>query len=129
MENYYMMIQNIIKRMNENSFSLKKIAVTLFTAQVLFSSIASTKKSLIVATVLAITIWFLDSYYLYIERRYRDMYKQVIADNTKELNYNLELSKISISKKIVLFIESAFSITEFYFYLMLVLVTLLSKIL
>lgn len=83
MENYYMMIQNIIKRMNENSFSLKKIAVTLFTAQVLFSSIASTKKSLIVATVLAITIWFLDSYYLYIERRYRDMYKQVIADNTK----------------------------------------------
>ena len=70
-------IQNIITRMNTNSFQIKGIAITIVSA--LMAIYASTPKVIFIFLGIPPTLlfWFLDSYYLQQERKFRGVYNDV----------------------------------------------------
>jgi len=80
-------IQNIITRMNTNSFQIKGWAVTI-TSALLAIFAAKSNPDFIASAILPVLIfWFLDSYYLTQERKFRGLYKDVagISDSPKEI--------------------------------------------
>lgn len=93
-------IQNIITRMNTNSFQIKEWMITIVSALLaLFAS--SDKESVLyifVAIVPTLIFWFLDSYYLQQERKYRGLYNDVREllipenqqDNITDFSMNIE---------------------------------------
>lgn len=87
-------IQNIITRMNTNSFQLKGLAVTIVTALAIY---ASTPKVIFIFLGILPTIlfWFLDSYYLQQERKFRGVYNDVAG--LKEVN-KVKLYEMPIQK-------------------------------
>lgn len=70
-------IQNVITRMNTNSFQIKAWAVAIVSA--LLAIYASTKNDyfVLVAICPAVVLWFLDAYYLMQERKFRGLYDDV----------------------------------------------------
>jgi len=80
-------IQNIITRMNTNSFQIKEWTVALVTA--ILALYASTKNScfILLGILPSFLFWFLDAYYLTQERKFRGIYNDVagIEENPKEM--------------------------------------------
>ncbi len=80
-------IQNVITRMNTNSFQIKGWTVIILSA--LLAIYASTKNDyFILASIFPVLVfWFLDTYYLTQERKFRGLYNDVagISDNPKKL--------------------------------------------
>lgn len=80
-------IQNVITRMNTNSFQLKGWTVTLVSA--LLAVFASTKNAFFVLAAIfpSVVLWCLDSFYLMQERKFRGLYDDVagISDDPKVL--------------------------------------------
>ncbi len=74
-------IQNIITRMNTNSFQLKRMFVIIISA--LLAVYASEKNpDFILITILPLILfWFLDSYYLQQERKFRGLYNDLLNGN------------------------------------------------
>lgn len=70
-------IQNIITRMNTNSFQIKGMTITIVTA--LFAIYAASPNILFIciSIIPSIIFWFLDAYYLQQERKFRGVYKCV----------------------------------------------------
>ena len=80
-------IQNVITRMNTNSFQIKGWTVTIVSAM-LAIYVSSKNSYFILAGIFPnIIFWFLDSFYLQQERKYRGLYNDVaeISDNPKNL--------------------------------------------
>ena len=71
------MIQNIITRMNTNSFQIKGLSITIIAA--LLAVYASTTKLdfILFAIFPTILLWFLDAYCLLQERKFRGLYNDV----------------------------------------------------
>ena len=80
-------IQNVITRMNTNSFQIKEWSVVIISA--LLAVYASTANNcfILIAIFPTIIFWFLDAYYLTQERRFRALYNDVagISDKPKQL--------------------------------------------
>lgn len=76
-------IQNVITRMNTNSFQIKGWSIVIVSA--LLAIYASTKNSyfFLAAVLPTLIFWFLDAYYLNQERKFRGLYNDV-ADITDE---------------------------------------------
>jgi hypothetical protein len=70
-------IQNIITRMNTNSFQIKGMAITIVSA--LLAIYATTTNVVFIFLGIAPTLlfWFLDTYYLQQERKFRGVYNNV----------------------------------------------------
>lgn len=86
-EKHLEFIQNIVTRLNTNSFQIKGIAITIVVA--LLAIYASTLKlDFILIPILPTTIfWFLDAYYLQQERKFRGLYNDVagVSENPKNI--------------------------------------------
>ena len=80
-------IQNIITRMNTNSFQIKGWTVTIISA--VLAIYASTKNYYFILAGIfpALIFWFLDTYYLTQERKFRGLYNDVagISKNPKKI--------------------------------------------
>ena len=80
-------IQNIITRMNTNSFQIKGWSIVI--ASALLAIYASTKDNyfFLVAVFPTFIFWFLDAYYLTQERKFRGLYDDVagVSDNPKQI--------------------------------------------
>ena len=80
-------IQSVITRMNTNSFQIKGWTVTIISA--LLAIFASTKNNYFILAGIfpAIIFWFLDTYYLTQERKFRGLYNDVaeISEKPKQL--------------------------------------------
>lgn len=79
-------IQNIITRMNTNSFQIKGMAVAIVSA--LLAIFASEKNpDFILITIFPLMLfWFLDAYYLTQERKFRGLYNDLLKKNEHNLN-------------------------------------------
>lgn len=81
-------IQNIINRMNANSFQIKGWTVTVVSA--ILAVYVSTKNCNFVLSAIFPTVifWFLDTYYLTQERKFRGLYNDVagVSDNPKQIS-------------------------------------------
>lgn len=119
---YIELVQSIISRLANNSFLLKGWTITLIAA--IFSLSDKIMKNFTFTIYFFILIfWILDSYYLYQERLYRDLYNKVIEirDEYSPL-FSLKIDK-KRNEKIISFFKSFFSFTEVSFYLLLLLIT------
>jgi len=80
-------IQNIITRLNTNSFQIKGLAITIVAA-LLAVYAATLKLDFILISILpTIIFWFLDAYYLQQERKFRGLYNDVagVSKEPKEI--------------------------------------------
>ena len=80
-------IQNVITRMNANSFQIKGWTTTIVAA--LLAVYASTKnESFVIVTLFPVIVfWFLDAYYLLQERKFHGLYNDVagVSDHPKPI--------------------------------------------
>lgn len=115
-------IQNVITRMNGNSFQIKSWTVTIVSA--LLAIYASTQNNYFILAALFPTIvfWFLDSYYLMQERKFRGLYNDVagISSDPREIKA-FEMRPDLYVGGTHSFISVFFSITILQIYLSLIL--------
>jgi len=85
-------IQNVITRMNSNSFLIKGWAITLVSA--LFALAAKDANlNYVLITYIAIPLfWGLDGYFLSQERQYRSLYDHVAGVEENLINFSMNAS-------------------------------------
>lgn len=108
-------IQAIIARMNTNSFQIKAMCIAIISA--LFAIYATTQNSRIILIIfipLAICC-FLDSYYLWQERRFRALYSEAIKKNSKIKDFDLN-AFANYHKGFLSYINAFLSISIWLFY-------------
>lgn len=78
-------VQSVITRMNTNSFQLKGLMITLVAAflGVYASSSKISVNFLLIPIPLVVLFWFLDAYYLQLERKFRGIYNDICNLNTE----------------------------------------------
>lgn len=74
------MIEDIITRMANNSFLIKGWTVTLIAALLVFADAKNNICFIWIAIIPIIVFWYLDSFYLQLERKYRRLYIFVQQD-------------------------------------------------
>ena len=102
-------------RMSTNSFMLKGWAVTLTAGTFALSDIESNNLFFLIAYVPIILFWFLDSYYLQLERKYREYYNQISELSNDEIDFKIIKLSSRVKSK-TCFYQSLFSCTEVGFY-------------
>lgn len=87
-------IQDVITRMNSNSFSLKGLMITIVAVLGAFFVGNYDKSTAIIylgiALLLVVLFWFLDSYYLKMEQQYRKLYDDVVAGKVDAYKMNAD---------------------------------------
>lgn len=116
-------IQDVITRMNSNSFSLKGLMITIVAALGAFFVNDYNKGTavayLAVALLLVLIFWFLDAYYLKKERQYRMLYDDAVKDKA-------ELYKMKADDYYVCYFEVLLSKTMWPLYLSMALVLIVA---
>lgn len=75
-------IQNIINRMNTNSFQIKEWMITIVSALLALYASSDNVTYIFVAIVPTSLFWCLDAYYLQQERKFRELYDDVLPDDS-----------------------------------------------
>lgn len=123
------LIQNIINRMAKNSFLIKGWAVTLISVIIVFSG---NRFRFYYCALILIGFWALDAYYLYIERRYRELYQWVIKNRKNNSDFLFDLNTyrkgLINENSCIFYIKSLTSATMLLFYVLLVVVLLIIPI-
>ena len=83
-------IQMNINRMSKNSFLLKGWSLTLIVALFAVTDNNISDKYVLIAFYLITVFWFLDSYYLCEERKFRILFDQVRALNKNEIDFSMK---------------------------------------
>lgn len=80
-------IQNVITRMNTNSFQIKGWNITIVSAILAIFVATENKYFLLSAIFSSVIFWFLDTYYLLQERKFRGLYNDVagVTDKPQEI--------------------------------------------
>ena len=107
-------IQDVITRMNSNSFSLKGLMITIIAALAALTVNDENKSTavfyLAIALLLVLIFWFLDAYYLKKERQYRMLYEEAVKEKA-------ELYEMKVDGYYVCYFEVLFSKTMWPLYL------------
>lgn len=94
---YLQLIQDVIKRMSSNSFLVKGWSLTilggLITLYTYNISKPWSKKLLILCLALIFSFWFLNAYFLMMERSYRNLYNYAIMLRENKINFSLDYKK------------------------------------
>lgn len=105
-------IQNVITRMNANSFQVKTWTVSIIVALAALAVNSKNYMYILISVVPTILFWTLDSYYLQQERKFQGLYKDVVLGNVP-----LYLMQINRYREEIYQFSSAFfsnSIINFY---------------
>ncbi len=81
------LIQTNINRMSKNSFLLKGWSLTLIVALFAVTDDSLNIKYVLIAFYLIAVFWFLDSYYLCEERKFRILFDQVRVLNSSDIDF------------------------------------------
>lgn len=107
------LIQDIIKRMANNSFLVKGWSVTLVVVTMLLKG---TSSHILIAFIPVIAFWILDAYYLRQERMYRELYKWVIANRLNSSEHIYDMNARRFESDVDSIVATMFSITLLCFY-------------
>lgn len=114
-------IQNVITRMNQNSFMIKGWAITIVSALLALYASNNKKIFLLVSVFPTAVFMLLDSYYLWQERKFRQLYNKLISDaRTDEISMFSMNTNFSDCGCKCCYISSLFSITEIGFYSLII---------
>lgn len=89
-------IQNVITRMNANSFQIKSLTIMIVTALMGIYATTLNKFFILLGIFPTLIFWFLDTYYLQQERKFRGVYNDVagITTEIKEIKlYEMPIHK------------------------------------
>lgn len=119
-EQHLAFIQNNISRMNQCSFQIKGWTITIVAA--LLAVFAATFNNeglgnnwyIFIAIGPTLFFWFLDSYYLSLEKKFVDMYNDAINENSKVIKFEIPIEKYNGCKYCV--IKQMFSTSEIFLY-------------
>ena len=120
-------LQNIITRMNTNSFQIKTWSITINAALLAIYASSSNVTYLLIPIVPTIIFWFLDTFYLQQERKFRGVYNDVagLTELKKRIIIrNFEMPIHKYTKKPYRFFDVFFSKTILLFYCSLVILLL-----
>lgn len=120
------MIQEIITRTCNNSFSLKQWSVGIMVAIYAFAG-ENYHRAVIVTIIPLIVFGLLDAYYLMLERKFRCLYDEVRLKKEENINFDMSFKFIRINLdevKKYSFLRIAFSKTILPFYVVCILTTL-----
>jgi hypothetical protein len=106
-------IQDIIKRMAQNSFSIKTWTVTLVVATLILKG---GQEKIYLAFIPLIIFWFLDSYFLHQERLYRKLYDWVCKNRRNTEDRLFDMNAYRFKHEVQSKLRIMFSITLFPFY-------------
>lgn len=106
-------IQDIIKRMAFNSFLIKGWAITLVVATLLLKG---NKYQVLIAFIPLLVFWFLDAYFLWQEKMYRELYRWVVENRLKTEEYLFDMNAYRFKNKVQSIFRIIFSITLRWFY-------------
>ncbi|PXY01744.1 hypothetical protein DF185_09780 [Marinifilum breve] len=112
-------IQSVITRMNTNSFQLKGWMITLVSALLALYANSKNVYFVYIAIVPVMIFWFLDSYYLQQERKFRGIYNDVTGltpDEEKQEVRLFEMPLQNYKKRKYHYCSSFFSATIFPLY-------------
>lgn len=121
------MIQQIITRMGNNSFSLKGWSVGIMIAIYAFAG-KNEHKAVIVTLIPLIVFWFLDTCYLMLERKFRELYNEIRLKKENDIDFDMNFNNIKINMKDIKkygFVNVFFSKTILPFYLVCIITTLI----
>ncbi len=121
-------IQDIIKRMAENSFKIKTWAITLVVATLL---IKSNVNNPFIALIPLMTFWFLDAYYLQQEKIFRKVYDNKVENKTTNDSTMFKINPNDFKKDVSNIFSIMFwnkSITPLYVTILTLLILLSEKI-
>lgn len=110
------LIQSIINRMAQNSFMLKGWVITIFVAVIALNVQTERFIQNLTLSIFPLAFWYIDAYYLYIERNYRKLYENRItlrkSGNSDNL-YSLGIGEI----KLINVLATMFSSSIAWFYI------------
>lgn len=115
-------LQNVITRMNSNSFLLKGWTIALVSALFALAAKDANVNYVLVSYIAIPVFWILDGFYISQERQYRDLYKEVAAKAEEAIDFSMDASKFNNEDRT--WIAGTFSSTLNWFYGVSVAVTL-----
>lgn len=121
------MIQQIITRMGNNSFSLKGWSVGIMIAIYAFAG-NNSHKAVVVTLIPIIVFWILDAYYLMLERKFRLLYEDVRVKKENEINFDMNFNNVKVDLKALKkygYVNILISKTILSFYLVCIATTLI----
>jgi hypothetical protein len=107
-------IQNVITRMNSNSFLIKGWTITLVSALFALAAKDSNLKFVLVSYIAIPVFWILDGFFIAVERRYRDLYDEVTDLAEDKINFKMDASKFKMGDRT--WLSGIFSKTLIPFY-------------
>lgn len=107
-------IQDVIKRMADNSFKIKGWTVTLIVITLIFKG--QTNNNHLLAFLPLVSFWILDTYYLRMERIYRKLYAWVIKNRPESDEYLFDLNPNRFENDVDSYIKTMPSISLRMFY-------------
>lgn len=91
-------IQNIINRMNSNSFQIKEWMIAIVSALLALYANSNNVTFIFVAIAPTILFWYLDAYYLQQERKFRKLYDDVLSEGTEVPVFSMPIQNYTDSK-------------------------------
>lgn len=85
-------IQNIITRMNANSFMIKGWTITLVSALFALAAKDANMNYVLISYIVLPVFWILDGFYISQERQYRALYNEVKDYQEDTIDFNLNAS-------------------------------------
>ena len=110
------MIESVVQRMADNSFKLKEWTVAMVGIIGALSAQGTDKRFFLLVSIPMLAFWFLDSLYLQLERKYRELYNYV-REKQEESDFSMDISKFSSENNTLRYIDCLFSKTEAGFYI------------
>lgn len=117
-------IQASISRMSGNLFLLKGWSVTLIAALFALAAKDTNKAYIVVAYFPLFIFWFLDGYFLAMERRFRSLYEHVRQLKEEDIDFSMNTDLYKVDQKNQ-WIWALFSRTLFPYYVTLALLMIL----
>lgn len=84
------MIQGVINRLANNSFSLKGWSVVMVSALFALSAVDSNPAFIFLAYMPAFVFWGLDGYFLWEERKFRALYDDVRKKDESDIDFSMD---------------------------------------
>lgn len=86
-------IQATIARMANNSFLFKGWAITIATGLAAFAAFDTRRALLAIALITTVLFWGLDGYYLWLERGFVNLHRQVAKKRNDQIDFNMAVNK------------------------------------
>jgi len=115
-------IENVITRMNTNSFVIKGWLITLISVLFVLATKDTSKSYVLITYVPLPMFWILDGFFLSKERQYCTLYKEVTTLDVKNIDFDMTTKKFNTGRNT--WLASIFSPTLAIFYGILFILTL-----